>query len=252
MVEGIDKGASMYKLLMFDLDGTLVDSAPEITDAANRVLQGLHLSPVTVPQIISWIGSGSREVMVQAVAHAKKIDPDSLRNDGAQIDDIMRAFATAYEEVCGQRSSLYPNVRETLGRLKALHFPLALITNKETRLTVRVLERHCLQHFFDLVIAGDSLSRSKPDPLPVRHCLKFFGVRATDGLLIGDSLSDVTAAHAAGVACWAVPYGYNRGRPIADAKPEGIIPDLSALLDLLADRGEQAATERRVSTPGHR
>lgn len=232
----------MYKLLMFDLDGTLVDSAPEITDAANCVLHELHLSPVTVPQIIGWIGSGSREVMVQAVAHAKNVDPIYLRNDSEQVDDIMRAFSVAYEKVCGLRSSLYPHVRDTLNHLKALHVPLALITNKESRLTVRVLERHRLRDFFDLVIGGDTLCRTKPDPLPVQHCLEFFGVSAKDGLLVGDSSVDVASAHAAGVACWAVPYGYNRGRPIADANPERVIPDLSALLNEFANAGTRTAT----------
>lgn len=232
----------MYKLLMFDLDGTLVNSAPEITDATNRVLHDLHLPPVTVPQIIGWIGSGSREVMVQAIAYARKSDPDQLRNDAEQVDNVMRAFTTAYEKVCGQSSSLYPSVKETLIRLKALNIPLALITNKEARLTARVLEQHHLQQYFDLVIGGDTLSRTKPDPLPVKHCLEFFKIRPEDGLLIGDSLVDVQAAHAAGVVCWAVPYGYNRGRPIADAKPERIIPDLLALLDVFSVTDERNST----------
>lgn len=231
----------MYKLLMFDLDGTLVDSAPEITDAANCVLRGLQLSEVTVPQIISWIGSGSREVMVQAVAHAKNVDPDQLRKETAMIDDIMHAFAEAYETVCGQRSSLYPRVRETLNHLKTRHLPLALITNKETRLATRVLERHQLQAFFDLVIGGDTLPRTKPDPLPVQHCLQVFGVSAKNALLVGDSSVDVASAHAAGVDCWAVPYGYNRGQPIADAKPDRVIPDLSMVLELFPDKDDQTA-----------
>lgn len=231
----------MYKLLMLDLDGTLVDSAPEITDAANCVLRGLRLSEVTEPQIISWIGSGSREVMVQAVAHAKKVDPDQLRKQRATLDHLMRAFAEAYEKVCGKRSSLYPRVRETLDQLKARHLPLALITNKESRLTTRVLERHRLQAFFDLVIGGDTLPRTKPDPLPVQHCLQVFGVPAKNALLVGDSSVDVASAHAAGVDCWVVPYGYNRGRPIADAKPDRVIPDLSTLLEVFPDEDDQTS-----------
>lgn len=237
----------MFDLLMFDLDGTLVDTAPEITDAANCVLCDLGLPQATVPQIIGWIGDGSRELMVRAIAHGSGENPSELRQDRSRMEDVMHRFTDAYERVCGHSSALYPLVTETLQALARSGIPMAVITNKESRLALRVLAHHGLQDLFDPIVAGDTLARSKPDPMQLHYCLQHFGVAPDRALMIGDSSVDVRAAHGAGVACWAVPYGYNRGRPIAEAAPDRVIEDFSALQEIAGAASKTG--DRKVPSP---
>lgn len=224
----------MFDLLMFDLDGTLVDTAPEIADAANDVLRDLALPPATDSQIRGWIGDGARELMVRAIVDATGENAMALRENRPRMDTVMHAFASAYAVRCGERSQLYPKVRETLDRLRRQGVKLALVTNKEGRLTQRVLDVHGLRPYFNPVMAGDSLPRSKPDPMQLLHCLEVHQVRPANALLIGDSRVDVAAARAAGVPVWAVPYGYNRGQPISEAQPDRLIPDISPVLDAVS------------------
>lgn len=226
----------MFDLLMFDLDGTLVNSAPEITDAANDVLHSLGLRAATDAQVISWIGDGARELMVRAIADAGDEDESTIRDDTSRLDDVMRQFAQAYEARCGQRSQVYPAVVETLDELQYRGIPLALVTNKESRMTQRVLDVHGLRRFFNTVVAGNTLARSKPDPMQLHHCLDIHHVTADKALLVGDSRVDVAAARAAGVTCWAVPYGYNRGQPVSEAQPDRVIPDISVVLEAVPRR----------------
>ena len=102
----------------------------------------------------------------------------------------------------------------------------AVVTNKERRFADRILEKHGLTDQIDLIVCGDSLSVKKPNPGMINHCLTTLGVTQGESLFIGDSEIDVSTAKAAGVMCWAVPYGYNLGRPIADAMPDRIVPDI--------------------------
>lgn len=220
----------MFDLLMFDLDGTLVDSLPELTDAANDVLRQLNLPATSDARVRNWIGDGARELLIRAMADTGDDRADTLRADRVRVDALMEDFAQAYLRHCGERSGLYPKVLDTLRRLQRQGIPMALVTNKEDRLTQRVVDVHGLRPFFDTIIAGDTLARPKPDPLPLLHCLELFQTRAQRALMIGDSRIDVAAAKAAGVTCWALPYGYNKGQPIRDSQPDRVIDDISAVL----------------------
>jgi len=185
--------------------------------------------------------------MVRALDDAGFRLATELRQDRAFMDSVMQHFADAYETHCGRRSQLYPEVLETLQALRHLDLPLAMVTNKESRLTERVLDAHGLRTFFDLVVAGDTLARSKPDPLPLQHCLDHFRVAANRAVLVGDSSVDVAAARAAGVPCWAVPYGYNRGRPVREAGPNRLIDDISAVLTAVSANAPRRATANTLS-----
>lgn len=224
----------MFDLLMFDLDGTLVDTAPEIADAANDVLRSLNLRTASDAQARNWIGNGARELMVRAIADAGGGEESTIRDDTPYMNDVMQQFAQAYTVRCGQRSQLFPNVIGTLRSLQGRGIPLALVTNKEGRLTQRVLEVHHLRPYFDTVVAGDTLARGKPDPMQLQHCLDHYRVAADKALMVGDSAVDVAAARAAGVTCWAVPYGYNRGRPISTEQPDRLINDISTVLEAVS------------------
>jgi phosphoglycolate phosphatase len=117
-------------------------------------------------------------------------------------------------------------VRETLAELQRTGIARAILTNKESRFTERVLQAHGLAECFDLVVSGDSLPTKKPDPSGLFHCIDSLGAAVGSCLFVGDSEIDVATAKAAGVVCWAVPYGYNHGQPIALANPDRLVDDI--------------------------
>uniref|UniRef100_E6PJJ9 phosphoglycolate phosphatase n=1 Tax=mine drainage metagenome TaxID=410659 RepID=E6PJJ9_9ZZZZ len=229
----------MFDLVMFDLDGTLVQTAPEIADAVNDLLREQGLPEVGEDLIATWIGHGTRELMTQAYAHAAQIGIGTLRRTGT-MDRLMPRFTEFYEQRCGTRSRLYPQVLETLRALRQAEVRMAVVTNKEQRFTTTVLMVHQIRPFFDMVIAGDTLAAKKPDPLPVRYCLDALKVPAARVLFVGDSQIDVDTAHAAGVPIWAVPYGYNLGHPIAQANPDRIIPTIAVVAEAIAAGAPQS------------
>lgn len=219
-----------FDLVMFDLDGTLIETAPEIADAVNDTLRHFALPEVTQPQVNDWIGHGTRELLVQALACSGKTEVAAVRASESFV--LMAAeFDRHYQRRCGTRSRLYPQVREALTTLRARGVKLAVVTNKESRYTATVLEAHQLAPLFDRVVSGDTLPTRKPDPAGIQSCLTQFGVPRHRALFVGDSSIDVATARNAGVAIWALPYGYNMGLPVEACAPDRVIADCSALLN---------------------
>jgi phosphoglycolate phosphatase len=219
-----------FDLIMFDLDGTLVETAPEIMDAVNDTLGRFDLPPVTQQQVNDWIGHGTRELMVQALAVVTASTPELVRGSKL-LGKIMPVYDGFYQQRCGTRSHLYPQVREVLRALRAQGVKLAVVTNKESRYTQVVLEVHKLGPMFDAVVSGDTFASKKPTPVGVLHCLTQFGVLADRALFVGDSSIDAATARNAGVPVWLLPYGYNMGQPIEACAPDRVIPDFSSLLN---------------------
>jgi phosphoglycolate phosphatase len=220
-----------YELVMFDLDGTLIETAPEICDAVNDTLQQLRLPTVTQAQVERWIGHGTRELLIQSLAFATGAHVSTLRTSDT-LASIAAAFDGHYRQRCGTRSRTYPLVRESLVRLRARGVRLAVVTNKESRHTDAVLRAHRLADSFDRVISGDTQPTRKPDPAGVESCLHAFRVPRQRALFVGDSSIDAATARNAGVAVWLLPHGYNMGEPIENARPDRVIADLSALDDI--------------------
>ncbi len=219
-----------FDLILFDLDGTLIETAPEIADAVNDTLAQFGLPAVTQTQVNDWIGHGTRELLISALADRRHTTTDAVRH-GADFPTIEAAFGGHYQQRCGTRSHLYPQVRETLQVLRDAGVKLAVVTNKEGRYTQAVLDAHQLAPMFHRVISGDTLLVKKPNPAAVHDCLQRFGVKAGRALFVGDSSIDVATARNAGVAVWALPYGYNMGEPIEASHPDRVIADFSALLN---------------------
>lgn len=217
-----------FDLIMFDLDGTLIETAGEILDAVNDTLRHFHLPDVTQKQVTDWIGHGTGALLKQALAHSTGTEPLALLPQA--MAPVEAEFARCYLQRCGTRSRLYPRVRETLQALHARGVKLAVVTNKESRFTTAVLQAHQLMPLLDKVISGDSFPQKKPDPVGISSCLSELGIARARALFVGDSSIDVATARNAGVAVWALPYGYNMGRPIADSAPDRLIPDISVLL----------------------
>jgi len=218
-----------FDLVMFDLDGTLIETAPEICDAVNDTLKLHELQGVTQQQVDRWIGHGTRTLLIQAIGFARDQTFEQVQCS-ADLPQIAAVFDRHYQQRCGTRSHLYPHVREVLQALREQGIRLAVVTNKEGRYTQAVLDAHALAPLFDRVVSGDTLPTKKPDPAGIQSCLTQFDIGTERALFVGDSSIDVTTARNAGVPVWVLPYGYNMGQPIAACQPDRVIPDFSALL----------------------
>jgi phosphoglycolate phosphatase len=204
---------------MYDLDGTLLDTASEIAEATNLTLKEFNLEAVSQSQVRDWIGHGTGWLMKRAWEEQKG-------SDKANWDEVMARFIHHYEATAGTTSVPFPFVLETLRKARDYGLKQAVVTNKETRFTNRILEKHGLTNLLDMVVCGDTLSVKKPNPAVIQHCLDTLGVAQGEALFVGDSSIDMATAKAAGVLCWAVPYGYNLGRPIEETMPDRIVPDI--------------------------
>lgn len=223
------------ELLIFDLDGTLVDTAPEIADTVNDVLAEAGLAVHEPARIRSWIGHGARTTLRRALL-AQPGDYADRTDIDAQLDPLMRRFDFHHRHRCGTTGELFPGVRETLDALRSRGQRMALLTNKEARFTSQVLRRHDLRGFFGPVVSGDSLDERKPSANPVRHCVDWHRVDHARTVLVGDSGVDAQTACNAGIAFWAVPYGYNGGTPIESTQPDRLLSQFAELLELIASR----------------
>ena len=219
-----------FDLVLFDLDGTLIATAPEICDAVNDTLRNFNLTEVTEKQVNDWIGYGTRELLIQSLAATTSTSVSAVRS-GPDIKMISAEFDTHYQNRCGTRSHLYPQVTATLLALRGLGVKLAVVTNKEARHSAKVLLAHNLHSLFDVVISGDTLVTKKPDPAGVISCLAQFGVTKNRALFVGDSSIDVATARNAGVRVFALPYGYNMGRQVQDSHPDRVMANISELLN---------------------
>lgn len=217
--------AAGFDLVMFDLDGTLVATAAEIQDAVNDTLLRVALPAVSLAQVEAWIGHGTGELLLKALAFTTGAPVERVRGSTLYRESL-ESFAGDYERRCGTRSWVYPHAREVLGQLGERGVKRAIVTNKEQRFTVPVLRRHGLRSLVDRVVCGDMLPARKPDPAGVRDCLQAFGVAPRRALFIGDSSIDVATARNAGVTVWALTHGYNMGAPIAASAPDRVLDSL--------------------------
>ncbi len=218
-------GGILPQLVMFDLDGTLLDSVPDLTVAVDQMLARLGRPPAGEEQVRKWVGNGV-EVLVRR-ALAGQLDADLV--DQAEVAQALPWFMAAYS---GSHvlTRVYPGVLPVLQWLQARSLPMALITNKPEQFVGPLLEEKGLGGFFRWTVGGDTLPQRKPDPAGLRHVLACAGVAAEAALFVGDSRNDVLAARAAGVRCVAMSYGYNHGQPVAEAHPDLVLDDLRQLL----------------------
>jgi len=213
--------------IVIDLDGTLLHTAPELAEAANRMLRDMGRSPVSQDLLMSYIGNGIHWLVKRALTGDMHAEPET-----ALFDQALPVFEQHYTELLLD-SKPFPNVIAGLDALKAAGYRLGCITNKVERYTNPLLKGIGMAHYFDIVLAGDTLPEKKPHPLPLLHTAQYFGCPIEQLLLVGDSLSDAQAARAAGCPVFCVPYGYNHGEPVETLNADAVTPDLTGVLSLI-------------------
>ncbi|NHH99915.1 phosphoglycolate phosphatase [Oceanimonas sp. MB9] len=217
-----------FDLVQFDLDGTLIDSVPQLAEAINDMLASLGHATQTVDAVRHWVGNGADMLVQRALTAARGEAPDAELHRHAR-----GLFDEAYAGHADGALVFYPGVLDTLERLRSAGKRLALITNKPYRFVPGILAAAGLSSHFELALGGDSLAEKKPSPAPLLHVCERLDVSPARSLMVGDSENDVLAAKAAGMAVAALTYGYNYGRPIADSQPDWVLDDFAALVPLL-------------------
>ena len=220
-------GTPPPRLAAIDLDGTLVDTVPDIAWCIDRTMPRFGIPPRGAALVRGWVGNGAERLVERALTGAPDTPADPIL-----LRDACAAFLDLYSANGHHRSRTYPGVRDGLNALRAHGVVLACITNKPYRPAVDLLAHLALLDSFDLVLGGDSLPRRKPDPLPLLHACSVLGVAVEHSIFVGDSLNDVEAARAAGMRVACVSYGYNHGRDIAESAPDAVIDSLEEIVPL--------------------
>ena len=211
-------------MILIDVDGTLVDSVPDLAYCVNAMMQRLGLEQRSETQVRNWVGNGVERLVKRALVGQLEGEPDT-----ADFEKAYPVFLDLYADNTSKRSILYPGVREGLDYLKAAGFAVGCVTNKAEQFTIPLLKDLVIYEDFSIVVSGDTLEHKKPHPAPLLHAAEFFGVQPGDSLMVGDSVNDVKAARAAGFMIACVPYGYNHGDDIRDAEPDLVIDTLADL-----------------------
>ncbi|MCC5810062.1 MAG: phosphoglycolate phosphatase [Ectothiorhodospiraceae bacterium] len=214
--------------LLFDLDGTLIDSAPDLADAVDRMLEQLGRAPAGEAQVRRWVGNGAQKLVMRALTGDMHGDPDPELTQRA-----LALFLESYRRQLSLRSRLYPGVREGLDRLLADGYRLACVTNKPEALARPLLEELGLGCDLPVIVGGDTTAEKKPSALPLQFAMGRLGSTTSNTMMVGDSRNDVEAARNAGVPVVCVPYGYNHGGDIREAAPDAVVNDFLALHHLL-------------------
>jgi phosphoglycolate phosphatase len=219
-------------MILIDVDGTLVDSVPDLAYCVDQMLRALGRPPQGEVKVRDWVGNGVERLVRRALVGQLNGEPPE--------EDFRRAyplFLELYANNTSLRSALYPGVREGIEYLQSAGYPLGCVTNKAAQFTLPLLRDLGIYDVFDIVVAGDTLPVKKPDPGPLFHAAAHFDVAPERALMLGDSKSDVTAARAAGFQIVCMSYGYNHGEDIRDYSPDAVIDsmiELPALLEAAA------------------
>lgn len=211
------------RAVLFDLDGTLLDTIRDLADAANLMLAELGRPERPLAQIHSFVGKGIPNLVRRCMTEDAEAGED-------EIERAVSVFRRHYEAVNGRNTRIYPGIVETLEAMRGMALKLACVTNKAEAFTLPLLERTGLMPYFGAVVSGDTLPVKKPDPAVLHHACGLLGVAAPRALMIGDSANDALAARAAGMPVLLVTYGYSEGMPVDTIECDGLLSDATGAL----------------------
>ena len=219
------------QLLIFDFDGTLIDSVPDLADATNAMLNTLGKTLYPLETIRNWVGNGSRMLVERALVGKIEVLEGELTEEA--VDHAEQVFFDAYKNTSGSKTVAYPDVDNGLKKLKAAGFKLALVTNKPIRFVPKILQSFGWQDLFSEVLGGDSLSTKKPDPTPLLHVCETLNINPAQAIMIGDSRNDILAGQNANMDTLGLSYGYNYGQDIRELNPTEAFDDFASLVAYL-------------------
>lgn len=219
------------KAVMIDLDGTLLDTIPDLAVAANMMLKDMQMPALPESLIRNFVGKGINNLIERTLTGSMdgKPDPELFHR-------ALPLYERSYRAVNGKHTTIYPGVQEGLDILRGQGYPLVCVTNKSERFTLPLLEYVKLSGYFLSVIAGDTLPQKKPDPAPLLHACTQLKVAPGEMLMIGDSLNDAQAARAAGCPIFCVTYGYNEGHDVHTLDVDAIVTSLVEATRLISKK----------------
>ncbi len=216
------------KMVLIDVDGTLVDSVPDLAFCVDEMMKQLDMPVYGEAVVREWVGNGVIRLTERALCNDLNGYPEQ-----ALFDKAMPIFNELYAENTSKRSELYDGVTEGMAFLKECGFKIGCVTNKATQFTIPLLKDLGLHDEFETIICGDTLEKKKPDPAPLLHAAQQLGVKPEESLMLGDSQSDVKAARAAGFNIICMSYGYNHGEDIRNYNPDVVIDSMTELSDYI-------------------
>ena len=216
------------KLIMIDVDGTLVDSVPDLAYCVDELMRAMNRAPWGEAKVRHWVGNGVPKLVERSLTG--ELEASANKQD---FDKAYPIFLELYSVNTSVRSCLYSGVKEGLDYLKQQGYILGCVTNKAEQFTMPILKDLGIFDYFGLVVSGDTLAKKKPDPLPLLHSAEFFNIDPQDCLMLGDSISDVAASRAAEFEIICMSYGYNHGVDIQEANPDLVIDSMAELKDYL-------------------
>jgi phosphoglycolate phosphatase len=218
------------KLIIFDLDGTLIDSSPDLAEAINHMLRYLERTTFSLDEIHHWVGNGAETLVRRALSGSKSINQNL---DETTVKHALKIFLEFYAKNLAVKTVTYPAVPNTLQELKSRGYLLAIVTNKPFDFVEPILEALELKNLFELVLGGDSLKKRKPDPMPLLHVCTQLNVDVEESVMVGDSKNDILAANGCKMQSIGVSYGYNYGEDIEDYNPTVVYDDFKDILQSL-------------------
>jgi phosphoglycolate phosphatase len=216
------------ELIMIDVDGTLVDSVPDLAFCVDEMMQQIDRPAWGEAKVRDWVGNGVERLVRRALTGTLDGEPSD-----EEFEKAYPIFLELYAENTSKRSHLYEGVREGLDYLLSQDYKLGCVTNKAAQFTEPLLEDLGIAGDFKIIISGDTLPKKKPDPMPLLYGAEYFGVAAENAMMIGDSVSDVKASRAAGFQIICMSYGYNHGEDIRNYDPDAVIDSMTELQGLL-------------------
>ncbi len=216
-------------MVLIDVDGTLVDSVPDLAYCVDEMLKQLGMPTRGEERVRHWVGNGVERLVKRALINDLNGEPDA-----ALYEKALPIFRELYSENTSKRSCLYDGVPEALEFLKTTGVKIGCVTNKASQFTLPILEDLGIRDYFETVLCGDMVAKKKPDPMPLLQVAEELGVAPENSLMLGDSMSDVKAARAAGFAIICMSYGYNHGEDIRDYHPDAVVDSMAEVKDIVA------------------
>lgn len=216
------------EMVLIDVDGTLVDSVPDLAYCVDEMLKALDMPVRGEERVRHWVGNGVERLVRRGLVNDLNGEPDD-----ALFEKAMPIFNALYAENTSKRSCLYPGVKQALDFLSTTDVKIGCVTNKAAQFTLPILKDLGIADYFEIVICGDTLAKKKPDPLPLLHAAEQLAVQPENSLMLGDSMSDVKAARAAGFSIICMSYGYNHGEDIRDYHPDAVVDRMDEIKQLI-------------------